>query len=509
MSHIRARKTLNQQPLEAHLDFAKLGKGAEIPKDSVMNLGKLNKSSNNYTESRILSAIANKDYKFLREASNYFYEVSGIYSRLVRYLSNILTYDWMITPYINDQKESVNKKVLQDFSKILSDFDNLNAKSTFSEISLEVVKQGVYYGYRRTSSTRQVIQQLPADYCRSRYKVDGLDIVEFNVKYFDDQIRDINQRLMILKSFPKEFQKGYLGMKNGTLPVDKDDNGYWIALEPNYGVKFELNGGGYPIFLTVIPDILQLDKAKELYSKKSEQELLKIIIQKMPLTNDGELIFDIDEAADMHTNAVRMLSKAVGVDVLTTFADTKIDALVDKNSSTAASDPLGVVTQAIFNESGVSQQLFATDGNLALEKSILNDESIMFNLLAKYENWLNYIIDKEYNKNPKKYYFKISMPRLSIYNFKDMVKLYKEQATLGYSKMLPAIAMGQSQSSILATAYFENEVLDLSTLMQPLQMSSTQSDGSKGKGSKGEAGRPEKEDSEKSEKTIANITSQS
>ena len=45
MSHIRARKTLNQQPLEAHLDFAKLGKGAEIPKDSVMNLGKLKKIS--------------------------------------------------------------------------------------------------------------------------------------------------------------------------------------------------------------------------------------------------------------------------------------------------------------------------------------------------------------------------------------------------------------------------------------------------------------------------------
>ena len=211
----------------------------------------------------------------------------------------------------------------------------------------------------------------------------------------------------------------------------------------------------------------------------------------------------------MHTNEDRKLSKAVGVDVLTPLANTKIDALVDKNSSTAASDPLGVVTQAIFNDSAVSHQLFATAGNLALEQSILNDESIMFNLLAKYENWLNYIIDKEYNKNPKKYYFKISMPRLSIYNFKDMAKLYKEQATLGYSKMLPAIAMGQSQSSILATAYFENEVLDLSTLMQPLQMSSTQSDGSKGKGSEGEAGRPEKEDSEKSEKTIANITSQS
>ena len=54
-----------------------------------------------------------------------------------------------------------------------------------------------------------------------------------------------------------------------------------------------------------------------------------------------------------------------------------------------------------------------------------------------------------------------------------MSKLYKEQVQLGYSKMLPQIALGHSQSSIINTAYFENEVLHLSEIMIPPLMSST------------------------------------
>lgn len=110
------------------------------------------------------------------------------------------------------------------------------------------------------------------------------------------------------------------------------------------------------------------------------------------------------------------------------------------------------------------------------------------------------------------------------YNYKEMSKLYKEQVQLGYSKMLPQIALGHSQSSIINTAFFENEVLHLSEIMIPPLMSSTLNGedilGSKNKptdtktqkntGGKAPAveskptGRPEKPDDQKSEKTIAN-----
>ena len=100
-----------------------------------------------------------------------------------------------------------------------------------------------------------------------------------------------------------------------------------------------------------------------------------------------------------------------------------------------------------------------------------------------------------------------------------MAKLYKEQTQLGYSKMLPQIALGQSQSSILANAYFENDILQLSTIFIPPLMSSTinsetitQVGNRKKTGSSegdGQVGRNEKPDNEKSEKTIANKESMS
>jgi len=49
---------------------------------------------------------------------------------------------------------------------------------------------------------------------------------------------------------------------------------------------------------------------------------------------------------------------------------------------------------------------FNTDGNIALEKSILNDEATMYNLLVKFENFLNILI-KPFNTKPKKFYFQV------------------------------------------------------------------------------------------------------
>ena len=249
------------------------------------------------------------------------------------------------------------------------------------------------------------------------------------------------------------------------------------------------------------------------------QELLTIVIQKMPLDKNGELIFDVDEAMDLHNNAVQMLGKAIGVDVLTTFADVEIESLSSKGSNTAGDD-LQRMERSVYNEAGISQMLFATDGNLALEKSVANDEASMYNILLQLEDLYNSILDLNFNRNPKKLQYKINMLTTTIYNYKDLAKVYKEQAMLGYSKMLPQIALGQSQSSILATSYFENEILNLSELMQPLQSSNTQSskdkdqkdDKNKDKkaqdqqipGEEKKVGRAEKADDEKSEKTIQN-----
>ena len=232
------------------------------------------------------------------------------------------------------------------------------------------------------------------------------------------------------------------------------------------------------------------------------QKLLKIIIQQLPTDKNGELLFDIDEAQQLHNNAVRMLSKAIGIDVLTTFADVTVADLADKSSTTTV-DELEKVERTVFNNSGTAQNLFNTEGNLALEKSILNDEASITNLILQFEAFLNDLI-VPFNTSFKKYYFKVQILSTTIYNYKELAKMYKEQTQMGYSKMLPQIALGQSQSSILANATFENDILDLvNVFIPPITSATMNSDMLANKDSKS-AGREEKPDDQKSEKTIAN-----
>ena len=189
------------------------------------------------------------------------------------------------------------------------------------------------------------------------------------------------------------------------------------------------------------------------------------------MDKNGDLIFDVDEAKDIHNNAVQMLKRAVGVDVLTTFADIDSIDMSDKNT-TATQDDLSKVERGVFNALGVSQNLFNTDGNLALANSILNDEGSVRSLLLQFEIFFDRITQR-LGSVRKKYNFRLYMLETTQYNYKELSKMYKEQVQLGYSKMLPQIALGHSQSSILNTAYFENEILHLSEIMIPPLMSST------------------------------------
>jgi hypothetical protein len=207
-----------------------------------------------------------------------------------------------------------------------------------------------------------------------------------------------------------------------------------------------------------------------------------------------------------------MLGNAIGIDVLTTFADVDVADLADK-SNVNSLDELEKVERTVYNSSGTAQNLFNTDGNLSLEKSIANDEASIYNLILQFEDFLNFLIER-FNKKPKKYKFGVQILKTTIYNYKELSKLFKENATTGSSKLLPLIALGQSQSSILANAYFETQVLDLVSLFIPPLTSNTMNsdalktikggDSSDKKVEEKKPGRKEKADDEKSDKTIAN-----
>ena len=508
------RRQILQSAERPELDFSKIKIGVKTVEDAIYNLGDLKKVNPRLGDKKeVLRAINNGDLKAMREISNFFFKTSGIYARLCRYMAYLYRYDWVITPYINDTNIK-QEKILDSFNKALFALDNFDVKAFCNDVALKVVKNGCFYGYLIPTADRMTVQELPSDYCRSQFKTaSGAPVVEFHMKFFDDYFRDTNQKMRMLKLFPKEFAKGYILYKEGKLPPQfSGDTSGWFTLDPEFSVKFNLNGEDYPPFISVIPAILDLDSALELDRKKMQQQLLKIIVQQMPIDKNGDLVFDVDEAAELHNNAVNMLGKAIGLDVLTTFADVSVETLTDNSAIDASNDSIENAKQAVFDMAGVSQMQFNTDGNIALDKSILNDEAMMYNLVIQFKDFLNRII-KPFNKTPKKMFIRAEMLPTTIYNYKEMAKLYKEHTQLGYSKMLPQIALGQSQSSILATAHFENEVLDLINVFIPPLTSNTMNGdmlkkndpNNKNPDSK-EAGRPTKESQGESvtEKTIQN-----
>ena len=494
-------------------DFSRIKIGLQHLDDAILDLGSLKQADRTYGDKKvILRALAKKDYDTLRAASNYFYEVSGIYERLCKYFAFLYRYDWYVVPYIEENGPK-NEKILAEFAKVLNYLDNSNVKYMCGNIALEVIKNGCYYGYIVDTKHGMTLQQLPVQYCRSRYMVGDAPAVEFNMKFFDEKFQTIEQRLKILEMFPPEFAKGYVMYKKSRLKDEAGNTTGWYLLDPGCAVKLNLNGSDYPILANAMPAILDLDAAQDLDRRKTMQKLLKIIIQKLPLDKNGDLIFDVDEAKDIHNNAVQMLKRAVGVDVMTTFADVDVADLADKNTATSTDD-LEKVERTLYNAAGVSQMVFNTDGNIALEKSILNDEASMRNLILQFSNLLNKIVSRKFPGKAGKYNFRVVLLETTIYNYLELAKIYKEQVQLGYSKMLPQIALGHSQSSVIANAHFENEVLKLYEIMIPPIMSSTMNAeailGQKGAGktqnpeSGSSGGRPAKPDSQKSEKTIKN-----
>lgn len=490
----------------ASKDFAQITAGkTKLNGDIAVINGTHLHTGRKFTRKDVDQALNRHDIIKLREISAHFFDISGIYARLCRYMAYLYRYDYFVTPIIMNDKISEDQ-IIKKWIQAVAFLDKSDLKKQFGDIALSVIKYGCYYGYRLQSDRGAFLQELPVNYCRSKYKIEGRPVVELNMKYFDDAFPNAVYRTKILKIFDKDIQRAYILYKQNKLPKDSpnDDNG-WYVIDPALTVKFNLSNSDLPVFAAVIPSIIDLDEAQDLDKEKMKQQLLRVIVQEMPIDKNGDLIFDLDEVQQLHANAVQMLADAIGVNVLTTFADVSSIDMSDKGNVSSV-DQLEKTERTVYNEAGVSQMQFNTSTNLALEKSIANDEATMTDLLLQFADYTESLL-KPFNKSPKNVLYKVDMLPTTIYNYQDLSKLYKEQTMIGFSKMLPQVALGQSQLTVMSTAYFENNLLHLDELFIPPQMSSTMSKnettGTDASGGSA-GGRPTLSEDDKSEKTIAN-----
>lgn len=468
-----------------------------------------------FTLEEIQQIIRSGDLASLRELSRYYYRVNSAYRNAIDLRANLPLYDTMVIPNYPEGKGS-KTQIIKAFYNACKFVDNLDVANTFSRITKEWLKTGIYNGILQENGDKVVIQDLPLEYCRTRFKdFNNLPILEFSLLYFEN-IHDDQLRAEALSTFPEVVQEAW-AQRKAKLLFDP-----WVQMPAGSGgVCFTFCGDMTPPLIGSIPELKKLDDAVNREGKRDENELYKLLIQQMPIDSNGELVFDLDEVADIHASVADMLAEEDTVDVLTTFGDTTLENLQESSAASQTNDRLEKYRKNVWNALGNGEILFNPDGSASLAYNLKKEEAMVINYLNAYETWIKFQLNERFARTNLTFDFKI-LPT-TVFNRQDLQQMYISGAQYGYSKMFAGVAIGIKQMNQLSLMDFENELLEMPTKMIPLQSSYTTSGSdvageeknnsseqnttttSKPRDITNKGGRPELPEEQKSEKTQANI----
>ena len=469
--------------------------------------------ADDFTLDEILNIIRSGDAQALRELSRYYYRTNSSYRNNIDFLAHLFLYEHAVIPVYEEGKGS-KTQIIKAFYNACEFVDKLDVVNTFGRITTEWLLNGVYYGILRADNESVVIQDLPISYCRSRFKgFNNLDILEFNLMYFE-HIPDAALREEAVRTFPVIIQQAWASWK-----ANKTKNDPWVPIPAGMGgISFSFSNDPIPLLIASIPELKKLDDAIGREEKRDENELYKLLIQRMPVDSKGELVFQLDEVADIHSSVADMLEDIDTVDVLTTFGETDLESLQESSSATQSVDRIAKYKSNAWSALGRGMILFNPENSSTLAYQIKKDESLMNAYISVYETWIKFHLNDRFARKGLTFDFEI-LP-ITVFNRNELQQAYFRGAQYGYSKMVAGVAMGIKQRDQLSLMNFENEFLEMSSKMIPLQSSYTTSGNTvaeeensaknttktvKTQDISNTGGRPELPDEQKSEKTQANI----
>ena len=440
-----------------------------------------------YTPEKIERIITSGSLAEQQALSRNFFYKDGYYKQIIIHYATLLKYAGLLIPNPSLGKKLSTSHISKRYYNALDYVEKMNLPVFLTDCATRALIDGCYYGVIvQLDKQNFSVLDLPSGYCQTRYKdLNGDDLIEFDVSYFNS-IVDLTAKEQALTSYPKFIRDAYKKWQK-----QKSSNS-WVIIPSDIGICFPFFDGR-PLFLSVIPASLEYDDAIQTERDRDAEEIRKILVQKIPHLQDGRLLFEPDEAAEMHAGAVGMLKGNKNISVLTTYAD--VDAVVSKTTGESTSKTLEQIEKNIYAQAGVSGQIFSSTGSSTLDASIKNDIALMMYLANKFSRFITNSINRIYgNTNIT---FKYQILPVSIHNMDKFVDQSFKLSGSGYSYLLPVVALGLSQRDIVNLKELENDVLKLGEKLIPLSSSYTQS-------SDNPTGRPKLDDSEKAEKTIKN-----
>ena len=254
-----------------------------------------------YTEEEVKKIIESGALVEQQRLSRNYFNKDGYYRQLVLYYATLLKYTGLLIPNPTAGKNLSTTHIQKRYFQAMDYVDKMNLQTIFVEWAQKILVDGCYYGViSKVDKLHFAVLTLPAGYCQTRFKdVAGNDLIEFDVSYFNT-INDEGNKKAALAAYPRFVSSAYEKWHKGKL------SSKWVIIPADIGICFPMLDGR-PYFLNVIPSTIKYDEAVQTEQEREKEEIRKILIQKIPHLNDGRLLFEPDEAEEMHRGAVGML----------------------------------------------------------------------------------------------------------------------------------------------------------------------------------------------------------
>lgn len=416
----------------------------------------------NYTPEEIQRIINSGSIEEQQKLSRNYFNKDGFYKQLVMHYASLLKNTGLLIPTPRFKTTLSKSKQQKAYYNALEFVDSLNIPMLASDIYLKVILDGAYYAVKTYDDKNNlIILELPSLFCSSSYKnLQGKDVIDFDLNYFDSISDSKVRNLLLTKAYPKIFLKAYHQFRKGKITN-------LFSIPTDISIYFSFSDTSRPFFLNVIQSTIDYDEAVHNHKNKDLEEIKKIIVNEIPHLNDGTLVFEPEEAAEMHEGICDMVKNNENVSVITSYG--KITAIGSNTTDGVHKNYLEPMIDNIFSRAGVSKQLFASTGTSSLEKSIENDLSVMMLLANKVSKFITDIVNNKFGSKELNFIYKI-LP-VSLYNEEDYITSSYKLTSSGYSYLVPAVAQGFSQREFLNLKDLENDLLDLEKRLIPLKSS--------------------------------------
>lgn len=404
------------------------------------------------------------------ETSKKLYATNPIYASVVDYISNMYMWRYKVLPHKNYTKSKAKaKKQLKEedfglmYSLMLEVVDGLSIETKFpAMLSLLYINGAVYFTTvcdEESVSIDTVL--LPDQYCRKVGETQyGSSIIQFDFSYFQNLGANKDDLKEVLRSFPKEFQKGY----NRYLA---DANERWQTLDPHFSSALLLNEMSIPTYFYLMGGILDYERYQDNELERNENLLKYLVVHTMPHYEDN-LIFEVDEVQAIHQSLKKIVDTGEKARLITTYGDVHVDRISENDTS--ENQVLSKAFAAIFNNAGFNSGLFTGESVTALEMSLIRDKGRVWKHVQSLLNFYTIAINNWFEF--KDYQADIDILPISPYTYNDDIMSYKENATLGVGKLDYFIASGIKQKNIQDQLNLE-AFLKLDQIV-PMQTSYTQ-----------------------------------